>query len=93
VANHVVDVEKRCEELHGKVRDILQMEPVQIRINVLLASLFGATANQPHQTWAPYLANFLAVLAQRDGVFIGVSALDDEETEDISEEGGEPILH
>jgi hypothetical protein len=80
-----------CTDLHDKVRDILQKEPMHIRVNVLLASLFGATDGAPHQTWAPFLANFLVLLAQRDGVFIGVSRVGDNEDDD---EGGEqPSLH
>lgn len=85
---NAADAEKiaeRCADLHDKVRAILQREPMHIRINVLLASLFGATDGAPHQTWAPFLANFLVLLAQRDGVFIGVSALENENED--SEEG------
>jgi hypothetical protein len=76
---------ERCADLHDKVRSILQQEPIHIRVNVLLASLFGATDGAPHQTWAPFLANFLVLLAQRDGVFIGVAATNEGEGDEVGE--------
>jgi hypothetical protein len=76
---------QRCGELHHQVRELLQKEPVQMRVNVLLASLFGATDGAPYQTWAPYIAIFLGMVMNRDGVCIGVAPIEDEDDGDESE--------
>jgi hypothetical protein len=90
--DNVTELANHCGDLHDKVRAILQKEPIQIRVNVLLASLFGATDGAPHQMWAPLLANFLVLLAHRDGVYVGVSAVDSDD-DDVGEEGEEATLH
>ena len=88
MGDNEVDVEKRCCELHGKVRDLLQQECVQVRVNVLLASLFGATHDAPHQAWAPYIAIFLGMVMHRDGVQISVIETGDEDDDEGENESG-----
>lgn len=82
------NLEKHCMNLHEEVRTLLHKEPVQVRVNVLLSCLWGATKDVPSHYWAPFLAAFLAMVGNRDGVYFTAAAVDEE-----SDEHHEETLH
>lgn len=92
------ELEQHCLELQDKVRELLEQECVQVRTNVLLTSLFGATNGAPYQMWAPYIAIFLSMVVRRDGVHITVLELNDddegdEDQENEDQESGAQTVH